>query len=52
MITLTETAAVKVKELLVAEGADAAAITRSIPLEKCLDDALLVYGQNGERLRP
>lgn len=37
---------------VVAEGADAAAMTRSIPIEKCLDDALLVYGQNGERLRP
>ena len=37
---------------VVAEGADAAALTRSIPVEKCLDDALLVYSQNGERLRP
>ena len=37
---------------VIAEGADAAAMTRSIPLEKCLDDALLVYSQNGERLRP
>lgn len=37
---------------IVAEGADAAALTRSIPLEKCLDDAMLVYSQNGERLRP
>jgi sulfane dehydrogenase subunit SoxC len=37
---------------VVAEGADAAALTRSIPIEKCLDDALLVYSQNGERLRP
>lgn len=37
---------------VVAEGADAAAMTRSIPMEKCLDDALLVYSQNGERLRP
>jgi sulfane dehydrogenase subunit SoxC len=36
----------------VAEGADAAALTRSLPIEKCLDDALLVYSQNGERLRP
>jgi sulfane dehydrogenase subunit SoxC len=35
-----------------AEGADAAAMTRSIPIEKCLDDAMLVYSQNGERLRP
>src|SRR3979411_2821129 len=37
---------------VVAEGADAAALTRSIPIEKCLDDARVVYGQNGERLRP
>jgi sulfane dehydrogenase subunit SoxC len=37
---------------LVAEGADSAAMTRSIPIEKCLDDAMLVYSQNGERLRP
>jgi sulfane dehydrogenase subunit SoxC len=37
---------------IVAEGADAAAMTRSIPIEKCLDDALVVYSQNGERLRP
>ena len=37
---------------VVAEGADAAALTRSVPLEKCLDDALLVFSQNGERLRP
>ena len=37
---------------VVAEGADAAAMTRSIPIEKCLDDAMIVYSQNGERLRP
>jgi len=37
---------------VVAEGADAAALTRSIPIEKCMDDAMLVYSQNGERLRP
>jgi len=37
---------------VVAEGADAAALTRSIPVEKCLEDAMLVYSQNGERLRP
>ena len=34
------------------EGADAAAMTRSLPLEKILDDAMVVYAQNGERLRP
>lgn len=35
-----------------AEGSDAAVMTRSIPLEKLLDDALIVYAQNGEALRP
>ncbi|MFZ3360147.1 MAG: sulfite dehydrogenase [Xanthobacteraceae bacterium] len=34
------------------EGADAARMNRSLPLEKCLDDCLVVYGQNGEALRP
>jgi sulfane dehydrogenase subunit SoxC len=37
---------------VLAEGADAAAMTRSVPLEKALDDAMVVYAQNGERLRP
>ena len=37
---------------LVAEGADAAAMSRSIPLEKAMDDALVAIYQNGERLRP
>lgn len=36
---------------VVAEGDDAARMTRSIPL-KAMDDALLVLFQNGERLRP
>jgi sulfane dehydrogenase subunit SoxC len=34
------------------EGADAAAMTRSVPMAKAMDDALIVYAQNGERLRP
>jgi sulfane dehydrogenase subunit SoxC len=37
---------------MLAEGADAAAMSRSVPVTKALDDALLVYAQNGERLRP
>ncbi|MFM0001236.1 sulfite dehydrogenase [Paraburkholderia dipogonis] len=37
---------------LLAEGADASAMTRSLPLERILDRALVVYAQNGERLRP
>jgi len=34
-----------------AEGADGAAMTRSIPMSKMMDDAILVYAQNGEMLR-
>src|SRR3981189_2617582 len=37
---------------VIAEGADSAALTRSIPIEKCIEDAMLVYSQNGERRRP
>ena len=37
---------------LLAEGADASSMTRSIPMAKALDDAMLVYAQNGEMLRP
>src|SRR5262245_44462025 len=35
-----------------AEGQDAAVMTRSIPMEKAWDDAMIAYGQNGEALRP
>lgn len=37
---------------ILAEGADGAHMSRSIPMEKALDDALIVYAQNGEALRP
>lgn len=37
---------------VIAEGADACRMARSIPMAKALDDALIVYGQNGEALRP
>src|SRR5262245_40000613 len=37
---------------LLAEGADAAAMSRSIPMAKAMDDAILALFQNGERLRP
>jgi sulfane dehydrogenase subunit SoxC len=37
---------------LLAESADGAGLDRSVPIAKALDDALLVYSQNGERLRP
>ena len=37
---------------ILAEGVDGAAMTRSVPIEKALDDAMIVYAQNGEMLRP
>jgi sulfane dehydrogenase subunit SoxC len=37
---------------VIAEGADACHMQRSIPLEKAMKDILLAYGQNGEALRP
>src|SRR5690625_7820184 len=37
---------------VLAEGADAAAMTRSIFIEKAMDDCILAYGQNGEAIRP
>jgi len=37
---------------ILAEGADAAAMTRSVPMAKAMDDAMLALYQNGERLRP
>jgi len=37
---------------LLAEGADSAAMSRSIPIEKALDDCLVAYRMNGEMLRP
>jgi sulfane dehydrogenase subunit SoxC len=37
---------------IIAEGADACRMQRSIPIVKDLDHAMLAYGQNGEPLRP
>jgi sulfane dehydrogenase subunit SoxC len=37
---------------LLPEGADAAAMTRSVPLDKALDDCLVAFKMNGEALRP
>ena len=37
---------------ILAEGADSAAMSRSIPMAKAMDDAILALFQNGERLRP
>jgi sulfane dehydrogenase subunit SoxC len=51
-ILLGEVGLKKEAKWVMAEGADAARMNRSLPLDKCLDDCLVVYGQNGEALRP
>ncbi len=38
-------------EWVLAEGGDAAVLSRSIPMEKMQDDAIVAYAQNGEPLR-
>src|SRR3989475_5912578 len=37
---------------LVAEGADTPALSRSVPMTKALDDAMVALYQNGERIMP
>ncbi|MBK0394917.1 sulfite dehydrogenase [Ramlibacter algicola] len=37
---------------VVAEGADAARHSRSIPIAKAMDDVIVAYAQNGEPVRP
>ena len=37
---------------VLAEGADPAGMSRSIPVEICLDDAMIALYQNGEAIRP
>ena len=39
-------------KFVLAEGSDGASLTRSIPIDRALDDVIVVYGQNGEMLRP
>lgn len=47
-----EVGARKSSKWFLAEGQDAAVMTRSIPMSKAWNDALIVYAQNGEPLRP
>jgi sulfane dehydrogenase subunit SoxC len=37
---------------IIAEGADSPHLTRSVPLKKVMDDALVAMHQNGERIQP
>jgi sulfane dehydrogenase subunit SoxC len=51
--TLLREAGVKASaKWIIAEGADPGRHSRSIPMEKAFDDALIAYGQNGEAVRP
>ena len=51
--TLIEEAGIDPKaKWVIAEGADAPHLSRSVPLMKALDDALIAFYQNGERIMP
>jgi sulfane dehydrogenase subunit SoxC len=51
-VVLEEAGLLPQAKWLLAEGADSSHMSRSIPVEKALDDALIALYQNGERLRP
>jgi sulfane dehydrogenase subunit SoxC len=51
-VLLEEAGVMPQAKWLLAEGADSAHMSRSVPMEKALDDALIALYQNGERLRP
>jgi len=42
----------KKAKFVLAEGADGSSMTRTIGLDRALDDVLVAYGMNGEMLRP
>ncbi len=50
-LLLKETGLKKGASWIVAEGNDSEKHAKSMPLEKCLDDVFVAYGQNGEALR-
>jgi sulfane dehydrogenase subunit SoxC len=49
---LNEVGASRRAKWMLAEGQDAAVMARSIPMRKAWDDAMVVYAQNGEAIRP
>ena len=51
-VLLKETGLKREGTWLVSEGLDAGRYTYTLPIGKALDDAMVVYGQNGEALRP
>ena len=51
-VLLDETGVDPAAKWVIADGADAALMSRSVPLDKIMDDAIVAIYQNGERLRP
>jgi len=51
-LLLTEAGVQPRASWVIAEGADACRMMRSIPLTKARENSLLAYGQNGEAMRP
>jgi sulfane dehydrogenase subunit SoxC len=51
-LLLTEVGVQPGASWVIAEGADACRMERSIPISKAMDNILVAYGQNGEALRP
>jgi sulfane dehydrogenase subunit SoxC len=51
-LLLKEAGLKKEASWIVAEGAESSKHTKSIPMEKVMDDVLVAYGQNGEAVRP
>jgi sulfane dehydrogenase subunit SoxC len=51
-VVLAEAGAQPAARWVFAEGGDSNKLSRSVPIEKAMDDAMLVYAFNGEPLRP
>src|SRR4029453_7590388 len=51
-LLLEEAGVDRTAQWMLAEGGDSAAMSRSVPMAKAMDDAILALFQNGERLRP
>jgi len=51
-ILLDEAGVDRRAQWLLAEGADSAGMSRSVPMAKAMDDAIIALYQNGERVRP
>jgi sulfane dehydrogenase subunit SoxC len=49
---LREVGAQSPAKWILAEGGDASRLSRSIPMDKAMDDAMIAWAQNGEPLRP